>query len=240
VEVLLQNSPLSLKRASKAPASSNGQATWAERYARQVCPHRYTMLLVHRLRGLIQAWGPPASLTAEVWEALIQGAATRLLDTSGLHDLGSGVLSDRRALMGGLGTRPGGMSAWRWLRDAMKHGAFSRPANQQADWSTARSLLWDLADRRVCDKVDAFLFLPPPSLLHDLQTGDAEGVVRRLVSKGCDEVLLLSSCLLERHMGCLSSPDLRRTFLTGEPHIYRSEILTDSFCLRLTCELLLA
>jgi hypothetical protein len=72
-------------------------------------------------------------------------------------------------------------------------------------------LLWDLADPQYC-ALPSYLVLPPPAFLRDLAFGDA---VRRLVSRGSDELLLLASCLLERHMSMLKDAGARRDFLVS-------------------------
>jgi len=165
--------------------------------------HRYLALLVRRLRTLLKVWQPDGDLIARLWLSLLQTSATRLKDASPPNPTLSALplvktlvrtCCRQAALADGTpGTSPDTTPLW------------------GRDWSIPRSLLWDLADPRYC-ALPSYLVLPPPAFLRDLAFGDA---VRRLVSRGSDELLLLASCLLERHMSMLKDAGARRDFLVS-------------------------
>jgi len=165
--------------------------------------HRYLVMVVRRLRTLLKVWKPEGDLVANLWLALVQSSVARLNDAPQPNPAFSALPLVKTV-----------------VRTCCQHATSTSTATADCitpaalwtrDWSVPRDLLWQLADPRYC-ALPPSLVLPPPSLLRDLPRGDA---VRRLVSRGCDELLLLAASLLERYMHTLTGPDARRDFLLG-------------------------
>jgi hypothetical protein len=185
VEGLLTAPPLSLDLGGTGAAPTSLRAD--SHKAPSLPPEQrdqYMVPVLERLRVLMGAWRPDGQLVARLWSTLLRSSAARLERSPPPRPV---------------------FSTWSWLQESL-----NRPlVLASGPWRRARDLFWSLTHPSYCP-LPHYLFLPPPEHLRDLPE---PGAVAELVSRGCDQVLLLASCLLERHMCSLGSAEERRRFL---------------------------
>jgi hypothetical protein len=97
---------------------------------------------------------------------------------------------------------------WRRVERALERGELWDRVGE-GEWGQTRKVLGGFADTATFP-LQSHLILCPPELLRNLQR---HGVSGGLITRGCDEVLLLTGGLLERYLGHLPSPERRRNCL---------------------------